>query len=275
MGNNTKEPMGENEMMTRQQKLDHIMSTPALKTRFEERLKSAMERVKIKDREAIGAACWNWNECERYFYGSFAFYVPSSTGGKAERIYVQAHQLSHFYATRQPQTDKLRNQILHKCNNKRCVNPLHLYIGTHRDNMKDLVAVNAKKTNRSYAQKLNEEQVSEIRKLYAQGTMKQADIAAMFGVSQRMISDIVRNVSWVAVGGPITKKRKELILKKTLRKLTLEQRKEVFFQFHFEKKSSHEIARTFGVTTKTIMGIINNSKRLLAEIEQTKKEKNL
>lgn len=54
--------------------------------------------------------------------------------------------------------------------------------------------------------KLNEEQVLEIRKLYAIGVM-QKDIGSKFGVKQGTIQQIVRGKKWVHVGGEIAPKR--------------------------------------------------------------------
>jgi len=48
---------------------------------------------------------------------------------------VRAHRVSYALYVGPISKDL---KILHKCNNSKCVNPDHLYMGTHADNMRDL-----------------------------------------------------------------------------------------------------------------------------------------
>lgn len=74
--------------------------------------------------------------------------------------------------------------VRHSCDNPACVNPEHLLLGTQKDNMKDMINRNRQsKGSKRFCAKLNEQQVIEIRNLYATGNYTYADLAKMYGLS--------------------------------------------------------------------------------------------
>lgn len=86
--------------------------------------------------------------------------------------------------------------VLHRCDNPACVNPSHLFLGTHADNVRDKVSKNRqlKGTDVSGA-KLDEVKVREIRSLKAEG-LKRCDIARIYHVSERTVSNAVNKSCW-------------------------------------------------------------------------------
>jgi hypothetical protein len=94
--------------------------------------------------------------------------------------------------------------VLHKCDVRNCVNPEHLFIGTHRDNAIDMFDKGRGYTPKGEGHgrsKLTQEQVSEIRSLYKKGTnvqseYSQAALAKKFGVTPGHIHRIVSNRLW-------------------------------------------------------------------------------
>lgn len=87
--------------------------------------------------------------------------------------------------------------ILHDCGNSLCINPHHLYIGDHKQNMKDMVRHgNSTRGEKHPMAKLTELQVQEIRMLAHLGEMSYNDIAKRFGIKLGGVSNIVYNKTW-------------------------------------------------------------------------------
>lgn len=88
--------------------------------------------------------------------------------------------------------------ICHHCDNPGCVNPEHLFIGTHQDNMQDKKEkgrVTRLIGTKNKAAKLTDNQVIEIRKLFASGTSIH-QLAKTFCVSRVNIRRIVNMNIW-------------------------------------------------------------------------------
>ena len=85
--------------------------------------------------------------------------------------------------------------VMHLCDNPLCINPEHLKVGTHQDNMDDMVSKNRQpKGCYKVNAKLTEKDVLEIIRLSKFNTQK--TLAEIFKVSQTHISRIVRGKKW-------------------------------------------------------------------------------
>jgi hypothetical protein len=85
--------------------------------------------------------------------------------------------------------------VMHACDNPSCVNPQHLRLGTHQDNMDD--RNNKKRQAKGLANagaKLTESQVLEIRLLVK--FKSQTEVARLFSINQSQVSLIARRKQW-------------------------------------------------------------------------------
>ena len=86
--------------------------------------------------------------------------------------------------------------VCHKCDNPLCVNPKHLFLGTHQENMNDMVAKNRAYKGRGeekyWLSKLTAKQAEEIKN----STLSQSKLGKIYGVAQTTISRIKRGVSY-------------------------------------------------------------------------------
>lgn len=131
-------------------------------------------RVSAKiDKSAGPDACWPWTGAitAQHGYGC----VQAGRG----RV-VGAHKLAWTFANG-PVPDGLC--VLHKCDNRPCCNPAHLFLGTKKDN-----ALDKSLKGRDKTAKLTPDQVREVRTLLPK--MQQQHIAKLYGVSNAVICDI-------------------------------------------------------------------------------------
>ncbi len=92
--------------------------------------------------------------------------------------------------------------LRHACDNVACYRLDHLVPGSNQDNVDDRVA------KRRSARKLNDDQVAEIRRLYADG-LAAAEIAERFGVADSLVSQIASGKIHRHLGGPVSKTRRQ------------------------------------------------------------------
>lgn len=119
-----------------------------------------------------------------------ARYGYTSVGGRScllhRKVYADAHGLDVF---------TMGGVVRHSCDNPRCINPDHLSLGTQSDNIQDAVRRgrhNPARGERSGSAKLTAADVRFIR----ESTLKQQELANMFGVRQGTISRIKGGSRW-------------------------------------------------------------------------------
>lgn len=140
--------------------------------------------------------CWEWQGCKNSTgYGSITI---------SQKIY-SAHRISFALSNpgligmTAPKDKKLKQFVLHKCDNRLCCNPSHMFLGNYDDNNKD-----AKSKGRSCAPKgaahklakLTQEQANQIRQIYKPG-MTFVELGKMFNIHANNIARVVKNRAYL------------------------------------------------------------------------------
>jgi hypothetical protein len=145
---------------------------------------------------------------------------------KVDKKTYSAHRVSWMISNGPINTKKF---VLHKCDNRKCVNPDHLFLGCYQSNSNDMIAksrgnkatgdrngsrkhperlargeksgMHTKPESRRIGElngkaKLTSNQVKEIKRLYSTGEITQKEIAKQFQIGTSQINRIVRNLIW-------------------------------------------------------------------------------
>lgn len=91
--------------------------------------------------------------------------------------------------------------VCHHCDNPKCVNPEHLFLGTSADNTQDMVRKGRKASQKGECHsqaKLTDEQIAEVRRRYERHCPVNGGLALAreFGVSKATISMVVNGRIW-------------------------------------------------------------------------------
>lgn len=157
------------------------------------------------DRRSPGQ-CWPWTAQRRNGYGFC--WVPSGP--------FRAHRVAYFLSTG---IDPGNMMICHRCDNRFCCNPNHMFLGTHQDNQDDKlrkgrVAAGVRHRSKTkpesvargsshWIAKLTEEEVVKIRERHDSGESF-GSISRSLGVSLTAVFMAYHGRSWKHVPKPAT-----------------------------------------------------------------------
>lgn len=140
--------------------------------------------------------CWIWEkstvgEGPKFRYGDIRIGLKSL---KTQRN-ARAHRLSYEVFKGEIPKGLF---VLHKCDNTRCINPDHLFLGTQKDNMQDMNNKNRRNDaigSKHPTAKLSEKQVLEIRELHKKGILT-SKLAKLFNTPYMTIASVIKRKSW-------------------------------------------------------------------------------
>jgi hypothetical protein len=108
---------------------------------------------------------------------------------------VRAHRMSYeFYISQIPKG----YLVCHKCDNPSCINPSHLFLGSHKDNTQDMIKKDRKiclKGSKHHYSKITETDVLAIRQKRLLG-LKLKNIGNEFAISFQTVSSICKGKTW-------------------------------------------------------------------------------
>ena len=136
------------------------------------------------DKSAGSEGCWIWRNGGGGGYGGFRLH------GKQKGPHRIVYELSFG-----PIPDG--QCVLHHCDNKKCCNPAHLFIGTNQANVDDKIAKLRQPKGQAHGMsRLGATDVVRMRWLYESGGLSYRELSRLFRVAAGHVGRICRGQSW-------------------------------------------------------------------------------
>lgn len=166
---------------------------------FRKRAERKMERWTSKSL----AGCWTWIGAKtRRGYGQVSLSMPANDAGRrsTKNVAILAHRLSFALYIGNPG----EKHVLHACDNPCCVNPSHLSLGTHQDNMRDMVAKGRHRNgfkcygDASASAKYTNDDALRVAALFRQGKSN-SEITKATGFKNYFVANVTSGRAWTTV----------------------------------------------------------------------------
>jgi len=152
-------------------------------------------KERIKDGVTVEGECWTWRGATKGFgYG----YLTTGSRKDGSRKTQTAHRVSYSVYVG-PIPDGM--WVLHHCDNPKCCNPKHLYIGDRKQNVSDMMTrgrLSSQKGESNNNAKINMDTANMIRIERKENRTSYREIAYMFGLkSHKTVMQICNGELWV------------------------------------------------------------------------------
>jgi hypothetical protein len=146
--------------------------------------------------------CWLWTASKRHKgYGAFAYTLDG------KMIHDRSHRFSYRLHVGEIPPGLF---VLHRCDTPACVNPVHLFLGTNQDNVRDMHAKGRAvkpgsnpnkpprwaKGERHHAAKFTVQDIQNIRTRYAAGGVSYSQLAREYNTGTSAIAKVVLRLRW-------------------------------------------------------------------------------
>lgn len=141
--------------------------------------------------------CWEWKGCKNSCgYGQFSIKHKN----------YRANRISYLIFNKKFPD----NFACHTCDNRSCINPLHLWDGTPQENITDMMEKGRHKYDKEFIKgdcigsknlnsKLTEEQVIDIRSRDCSKYGSQVKVAKQFNITKDAIHKIIKRITWTHI----------------------------------------------------------------------------